>query len=128
MSERNVFAGSREHQIAAQQPEDRLAMFFRDGCVQAERAIGGVPLPSEGNNGVAVAQQPSISGICGGIPVTTIHQTYNAGMATVRNLEQKRTITLAGSFWAQGHEIGGELDLAVAQVDGLIEVDDASIV
>ena len=117
VSERNFLHHLRRHEVAAEQPTDRLPLVPRDRRVKTQRALAGsIPLPSERYHAVAVAQQPSVSGVVRSVPVAAIDQADDACPAAVRDLEQQGTITLAGILGPQGHEVGGELDLSVVQV------------
>src|SRR6202041_549965 len=126
MAKRNLVHNLRRHQVAAQQAMDRLSIFFGNGRVETQCALAsGIPLPSQRNNAVTIAQQPCITGITSSVPVPPIDQANYASPAAVWVLQQQRTIALAGIFWAQRHEIRGELDLTIFEVYRVLQIDDA---
>ncbi len=129
VSERNFLHHLRRHQVAAQQPMDRLSLVPGDRSVQAQCALAdSIPLPSKRHHAVAVAQQPSVSSVRRSVPVTPVDQADDASPPAVRNLQQQGTVALAGILGSQGHEVGGKLDRTVVQVHGLVEIDDAPVV
>src|SRR6185369_3404116 len=129
MSERNFLHHLRRHQVAAQQPTDRLSLVPGDRSVQTQCALAGsIPLPSKRHHAVAVAQQPSVSGVRRSVPVTPVDQADDASPPAVRNLQQQGTVAPAGLLGSQGHEVSGKLDRTVVQVHCLVEIDDAPVV
>ena len=48
-------------------------------------------------------------------------------LPTVGNLQKHGAIALVEVFRADGNEVGGELDLAIFQVHGITQIDDALV-
>ena len=119
----------RGHQIAAQQAGDGLSVVFGDRGKESQR-IGPIriPLPAQAHDGKAVAQQPGVSGIAGEVLVAAIDQRENARAASVRDFQKHRAVALVRVLGANRNEVGGELDLAIFQVDRVAEIDDALVV
>ncbi len=75
----------RRHEIAAQQAGDRLSIFPGDGNIEVQGVTArGVPLPAKAREGEAVAQQPPIARVLGGIPVAAIDEGKDAAITAVR--------------------------------------------
>ena len=49
-------------------------------------------------------------------------------MAAVGNLQNQRAVAFRGSFGPERDEVGGEFNLAICQIDGVVEIDDGLIV
>src|SRR5581483_7922215 len=133
MAKRNLGHRLGGHQVAAQQPSDRLAMILCDGREKVQRARSGiwprrVPLPPEAHDCETLAQQPRIARIVGDIPIAAIHQRQDAALAAVRHFKNHRAVSLARISGPDGHEIGGELDCTVSQIDRILQVNDPRVV
>ena len=75
MPKRNLRHRLGWHQVAAQQTGNRLAILLRDRRIKTQRVRAGrVPLPAQADNREAVAQQPRVPSIVGGIPVAAVNQ------------------------------------------------------
>ena len=106
----------------------RLAAFFCDWRIEAQRVLSGcVPLPAQSDDGVAVAQQPGVSGITRQIPISTVDDRKNAAAPAVRHFQQQGAVAFFGVLRADGDEVRGKLDLAVLQVHRVVEIDDSPV-
>ena len=118
------------HQVAAQQAGDGLSIFLRDRREESQRAgILRVPLPPQAHDGVAVAQQPRVSGV-----VRDRSQSPPSTRARMRELPRLGTsssrepLPLCASFGTDSNEVRGELDFAILQVHRIAQIDDAQVV
>jgi len=93
-------------------------------CVVA----GGVGLPAEADDGEAVAEKPRVTGVVLDVPVAAINERDDAAAAAVGVFKEQRAVAAVRIFGANGDEVGGELDFAVAEVDGVFEIDDGGVV
>src|SRR5256885_448669 len=89
---------------------------------------GCVPLPSEAHDGVAVAEQPGVARIGRKVPIAAIDDRKNARASAIGYLQQQRTIAFARILWTYGDELGRELHLAILQVYGFFQIDNATVV
>jgi len=104
-------------------------VILRDWGVEAERVgAGGVPLPAQRDDRETEAEEPGVAGGVREIFVATIHQRQDARAAAVGILEEERAVRLGRIFGADGDEVGGELDFAAPEVDGVREIYDALVV
>jgi len=87
-----------------------------------------VPLPTERDDGEAVAKKPGVASIMREILVTAIHKRQNAGEAAVGVFEEHSAIALGGIFGANSDKIRGKFDFAVLEIDGVLEIDDGFVV
>ena len=75
VAERNFGQRFGGHEIPAQQAGNGLAMVLGNGRVKVEGACAGcVPLPAEGHDGEAVAQQPSVAGTVREVPIAAVDE------------------------------------------------------
>ena len=129
MAEGDLRENFRRHEISAQEAGDGVAVVFCDGREEAERAWAGrVPLPAEGNDGVAVAQQPRVAGVVGKVPVAAVDERDHAPAAAIGHFKNHGAVAFVCVFWAHGDEFRGELDFAVFEVDGVGQIDDLLVV
>ena len=125
MAERNLIHAGRGHHITAQQALDAPAVFARDRRIQLERIVPGcVPLPADGRDRVAVAQQPGIPCVACEIPIAPIGERDDPAMATIGYFQHDGAIALSGVPGFDRNEISREADFAAGQVGRLPQVDD----
>ena len=129
VSKGNLLHRFRGAQIAAQQTRNRRPIIFRDRrsepqCIWSVR----VPLPPQANNRESAAQQPRIAGVVCQVLITAIHEGKNARASAIGDFQQHRTIAFAGILRTDCHEVRLELDLAIPQVLGIAEIDNARVI
>ena len=130
MAERNLVHRLREHQVAAQQSCDRLAVFLRDRRVKFE-PIRGIPLPAQADERESFAQQPCVTSVALGVPVAAIDDAQNRGVTAIRTFENHRAVAFARIFRLDRNESRCDENSTspfVVAVDGVGEIDDAAIV
>ena len=127
VTERNFLHRFRQHQVAAQQPCDGLAVFSRDRRVELE-PIGGIPLPAKADEGESFAEQPRVACVALGVPVSAIDDAQNGGVPAIRALEDHRPVAFGWIFRPDRDEIRGEFDFAALQRNRVGKVDDTTIV
>ena len=130
VSERNLRHRLRGHQIAAQQAGDGLSVFFRDRGAKNRRASGACASHCHPRLTIVKPLRSSHASpaSCGEIPVAAIDEGENAAASAVGNFQQHRAVALVRVLRADGNEVGGKFDLAVLQVHGVAQIDDALVV
>ncbi len=129
MTERNFVHFLRRHEIAAKKAGDGLAVVFGDGRIQMKSPFAGcVPLPTERDNRVTVAEKPSVTSVVGEIFIAAIDEREDARKAAVGIFEEQRAIAFGWIFGANSDEVCGKFDFAILEIDGVCQVDDGSVV
>ena len=128
MSERNFVRFLREHEVSAQKPVMVLPFPLQSARRKLQRIVPGASHCQPRLTIVKPLRSSHASPASSANPNTAIDQGDDTAAAAIGNFQHQRAVSLGRIFRADGHEIGREFDLAVFQIHGFFEIDDAPIV